>query len=473
MKIQIRNETARFVIFFLAVLVSRIPFLADGFGLDGDSWAVAISASRLHDQGLYEVSRLPGYPVHEWLASLAISGGAFYENLLTALFSAIACLFFALTLKILRFRYVFLAASALAAVPVFYIHSTTTIDYNFALAFVMISLFFTVKDKCVWAGIFLGFAIGCRITSGAMVVPFSIMLLQADGLRANLIRILKITGLAVITGALIYLPVYLEYGSAFLTYYDVPYPPIPKVLYKLSIETWGTVGLLGLIISVGLLFLPDRITRKKFLFPRSVNEKYVVAWLVAIDLYIIAFLKLPMESGYLIPIIPFILLVMGKYLYTRAFSFLAISLIASPFVCTISPAERLDAATPSAASFAFRSSGENLEFDFLKGPVFSYKSRRQNGIRFSERILQSTDTVAQLSVLVSGRWYNELYYLSGDPDTLGVELESYLTEAAAVHYYAKGYRIYYLPKQEYYNRIMKGVDLSVYGAVPYLDEKKF
>src|SRR6185295_14911606 len=175
-----------------------------------------------------------------------------------------------------------------------------------------------------------------------------------------------------------------RYGFSFFSYYDVPYPSIPKVLYKFFIETWGVLGFTGLIIATGLLFLPDRITARKYLFPRSVNEKYIVAWLVAIDLYIIAFLKLPMESGYLIPIIPFVILLFAKYLYNKAFTFFCIILIAAPFFCNISPVERKDAPTSSSLAVNFKSAGEDLVFDPLKGPVIAYQSRRENGLKYTE-----------------------------------------------------------------------------------------
>ncbi|HRI41385.1 MAG TPA: hypothetical protein PLW54_06860, partial [Bacteroidia bacterium] len=130
---QFSNDRLKYFLFFLAVLLSRLPFISDGYGLDGDSWAVALTARNIHDTGSYEASRLPGYPVQELLSALLINGGATALNLLVAMVSAAGILFFALSLKVLRFRHPLLAAAALAAVPVIYIHSTTTIDYTIAL----------------------------------------------------------------------------------------------------------------------------------------------------------------------------------------------------------------------------------------------------------------------------------------------------------------------------------------------------
>ncbi len=459
--------------FVLLVFLSRLPFLSAGYGLDGDSWAVAITALKLHETGNYIVSRLPGYPVQEWLTSLVIGGGPFAVNCLTAVVSTIGFLFFVLTLRALRFRSIYLAGFALAAVPILYIHSTTAIDYNFALAFILIALFFVIKDNPLLAGIFLGLAIGSRITSGAMLIPFAIMLTKSMSVRGNVMRILRLTIPALLIGALVFIPVFLQYSWGFFTYYDVPYPSIPKVLYKFSLEVWGVLGFAALIISTVLLFLPVRESAQKYLFPRSVNERFVIAWLVAVDLYIIAFLKLPMESGYLIPIIPFVLLIFGKYLYQRAFHFLCICLILSPFLFTISPSERFDATSPSPLSFHFSSGGEDLVFDVLKGPVLSYDSRRRNGMEFCENVLAMTDTVSRKSVIVAGRWYNQLVAENKDTTRKNVVFRSYLDEETVVKYFAKGTLIYYMPRQDYYNQVMRGVDLEVYGAIPFIRETRY
>ena len=468
MSIKIKRELWQYVFLVVFVLVSRLPFITNGFGLDGDAWSVAIYAQHLHQTGEYIASRLPGYPVHEFLCSLFVSYGYVGLNLISAIFSAIAVLFFALSLKLLRFRHIFLAAVAFATVPIFYIHSCTTIDYVIAIAFILAGMYFLLKNRIITAGIFIGLAIGTRITSGAMLVPFSILLIEFDGFKNNRNRILRLIIPAILTGIILFIPVLQKYGLGFFTYYNIPYPSVAKVLYKFFIEVWGVIGLLGLIISTALFFFPDHISAKKFLFPRSVNEKFVVSWLVSIDLYIIAFLKLPMESGYLIPIIPFVILIFGKYLYDKAFVFLCVMLIASSFACTISPKDRFDAVTPSVASVVFHAGGEELIFDILKGPVISYNKRRENGINFVVHLLSSTDTLKNKSVIVAGRWYNQMVVQCGDTSKLNFTLRSYLTEDDAVFFYAKGYVIYYLPKQDYYNKVMRNVDLDIYGALPYI-----
>jgi hypothetical protein len=133
----------------LFVILTRIPFIGNdnGYGLDGDAWSVAITAKNIHSTGIYEASRLPGFPVHEYLSSFFVNYGPFGLNLLSAVFSAIAVLFFALSLRLLRFKHVILAAVTFAMIPVFYIQSTTSIDYVIALGFIMTAMYFLFRNK--------------------------------------------------------------------------------------------------------------------------------------------------------------------------------------------------------------------------------------------------------------------------------------------------------------------------------------
>jgi hypothetical protein len=58
-----------FITLFLIVLLSRIPFLYAGYGIEEDSWGIALAAFHTHLSGIYEPSRLPGHPVQELVYS--------------------------------------------------------------------------------------------------------------------------------------------------------------------------------------------------------------------------------------------------------------------------------------------------------------------------------------------------------------------------------------------------------------------
>ena len=476
-----KSYSFKFWLFAFAIFLTRLPFLSSGYGLDEDSWSVAMTAKDIAATGQVEVSRFPGYPVQEFICSLFYNGYPFRLNLLTAVISTIGFLFFAMTLRVWKFKHIFLAAAALAFTRVVYINSTTTIDYLWALAFLLISLYYVARNKLFVAGIFLGVAVGCRITSGAMIIPYSIMMMQTDGLKKNIVRIFKLAFPAVVVGCLLYLPIYLKYGWQFFSYYDIFYPSIFKVLYKFFAEVWGVIGLIGLITAIVFLFSSSKNKTRKYLFPRSINEKYVIAWLIAIDIYIILFLRFPVESGYLIPIVPFTIFIFGKYLYDRAFKFFAITLILSSFIFSINPADRDDAATPSPVSFVMKAGGENLNFD-VNGSIFTYESRRKNGLKFTDKILKSLDTLKSRSLIVAGIWYDQIALKRSEASVASfntglygkppVEFRYYITQDSLLYYIGKGYSICYLPRQDINNLLIRKVNIAFYGAEPYVASEK-
>jgi len=200
-----------------------------------------------------------------------------------------------------------------------------------------------------------------------------------------------------------------------------------------------------------------------------VNEKYVVSWLVAIDLYIIAFIKLPMEAGYLIPIIPFVILLFGKYLYDRAFTFFTIMLIISPLIASITPVNRNDAPVQSPVAVNFQVAGEDLIFDPLLGPVFAYQSRREKAMEFTSRVLESADTIQKKTLIISGRWYTQLVVRQGDVTKKTVEFIDYIDSARLLEFIEDGYRLYYLPRQDHYNFLKYRVDMKAFGALPFME----
>lgn len=459
------SNATRNIAFFAAVLLSRVPFIFEGYGLDGDAWGVALTAIRLKFTGAYEVSRFPGYPVQEFLSALAVTEQYFTLNLLTAVVSSAGVLFFVLALKEMRFRAPYLAGAAFAAVPVFYVNSTLPLDYTYALTF-QLAAFYLITLRRWWAaGVVMGLAIGTRITAAVVLVPFIVMLFSADGLRSNLIRLLRFMLPAFIVGVVCFFPVYRVYGWEFLTYYDVPYPSLSRVLYKFFVEVWGIPGMVGIGLGILFLLLPRGANRAEYLFPRTVGLQYVTAWIIAIDLYIIAFVKLPMEAGYLLPIVPFVLLLLGKYLVRPAFVTVCLLILVSPFFFSLSPADRRDAENPSPASWHFHAGGEELVLDMLKGPVTAFESRRANAMRYGQDVLARMDSLSHPSAVICGQWYNQLLAMNKSGSRGKIALLPHVGEKEILRQYRSGKYLYYLYRQDFLNQAVKGADPSHYGAV--------
>ena len=381
-------------LFFLsaAVFISRIPFLRAGFGAEEDSWLLALTAKNIALSGEYEMSRAPAHPLQEIIYSWFYNGGlnAFSTNLLSAAGSVITSLFFALSLKNIGFRHYIFAAFAFAFTPVVFISSVYTIDYMPAMAFVMMSFYFITLPSKSWtiilAGIFLGIAIGFRLTSAIMLLPFCVLLLSIS--QGGWKKILVLGFSACIIGLLTYIPVIKTYGTSFFTFADqFPYPNFPKVLYKGTLGVFGFIGL-GAILFFKIKILIQRIRMKEKLIPDMLPKNIFYASCTAIILYIFSYLRLPQKSAYLIPLIPFVILLSGYYLSGRAFKIFCVLLTMSSFLFSINLTDSLRGSKHSPLAVKFTAAGQEIFIDPLTGPIFSDYTKRLNKISYTEEVYQ-------------------------------------------------------------------------------------
>ena|SRR6218665_2396141 len=463
-----KNKYFPFLLLFLIVFVSRLPFLAAGYGVEEDSWGIALAAFHTKMTGIYEPSRFPGHPVQELIYSALWGAGPVIFNGLCAFFSALAAVFFALILQHFKFRYFFLAALAFAFVPVFYISSTYTIDFAWSEAFVLMSMYCMLKDKLVLSGIFLGLAVGCRVTCGVMLLPFLIIMWEGN-MKQDFLRILKIAVPMGVVALLAFLPVILQFGTSFFMYYDqFPYPPASKVFYKMIIGVWGIIGVVALAAMLLLAVLKKQKQERGSLFDVSLDKKVIIASVTLIILYCISYFRLPQKSGYMIPVIPFVILLAGYYLNAKNFKILSVALILSSFFCSINLTDKLRGAEYSALSFTWTVSGQELFFDPVSGPLFSDYSKRKQKINYTQEVIERSSAVASKTVVIAGWWYNEIMVtIIGQTANSLVIYEPYIDDQKMNDYISKGYAVTYLPEQNLYNDLMFKMDLTDQLSVPF------
>lgn len=442
-----------FILIFFIVFISRIPFLSAGHGAEEDSWGIVLAGAHTWLTGIYEPSRFPGHPVHEWIYSAFHMRAPLFYNLFSAFFSAVAVVFFALILKELKFRHFMLASLALAFTPVFYISSTYTIDFVWTIAFILISMYTLLKKQFLVCGIFLGLAIGCRITSGAMLLPFMIIFWQKNNLQNNIRNCLKI-GLPLAMVVIIsYLPLFKQFGLSFFMYYDqFPYPPLTKVFYKMIPGVFGFIGVLA--ISICMLYI--LMNRKKImqgeLFESKLPKGILVSSFVVVVLFIISYFRLPQKSGYMITVIPFMIILFGYYLNGKLFKLLCYALILSSFFCSINLTDKLRGSSYSFLAVEFKVSGQELFFDPLSGPVFSDYSKRKQKMNYVKEVATVAEQIDERTVVVAGWWYNEIMVgLFPDNTIRNVVFEPYINEQKIKKYISEGFVVKYLPEQNIYN----------------------
>lgn len=319
----------------LAVLVtlSRLPFLNAGYGENVDAWRVARAARHLAQTGSYEVSRFPGYPVHEITSSFFRSFGAVGLNGWSAAFSIAAVLAIWLIARRLRCRPSFLVALAFAATPVFYVNSVTAKDYVWAIAFALWAFYAALGGRSILCGLLLGLAVGCRITSGAMFIPLAMVLCGAVESKPPWKTLVPFAVCAGVTACLAFLPVWMRYGRGFFTFYENhDRPDLMTTWLRGSFEVWGAFGLAGLLILL-LVAISARFVLQSTERPSpAANRMALPALVTIIVVYLAAYFRLPDQAGYLIPIIPALLLLGSRFAPSPAVALACLCVLLAPWI---------------------------------------------------------------------------------------------------------------------------------------------
>src|SRR5579863_8325963 len=232
----------------VAVLMTRLPWIGSGYGSDPDGYRVVIAARQIARSGAYEASRLPGFPVYEYLTALSAWSAPWVSNAVTALFSVASFVLFAVIAREFGVRRYLLLALAFAMTPVVYLSSCCTIDYMPALAGQLAATYAVLRRRPLLAGVLLGLGVGCRITAGALALPLCLWVVLSSA-RADAIRQCLRFGVALLlTAGLCFVPVLRRYGIHFFSFADNPwYPPLDVVFERALPLVWGALGLLALL----------------------------------------------------------------------------------------------------------------------------------------------------------------------------------------------------------------------------------
>lgn len=446
-----------FVIVIVLVLLSRLPFLGAGYGTDPDAWALADAARRIATTGEYVASRLPGYPIPEFVCSLLWKGGPLALNGMTALLSAAASAFFMAVLRRLESKDALPATLAFALTPVVFINSVNSMDYAWALMFILASYYCLLLNRPLAAGLLLGLAVGCRLTSGLMLVSFIVSIYWSRTDQRKHRSALTCVLAACLVSTLAYWPVLHRHGWAFLTFYEMPdYPNLILVLSRASLRIWGFIGLT--VITGALLFRIFRRPREDASSIPTTSRPMIVAVLVLL-LFGLAYLRLPLEAAYLIPAVPFFIVLLGHILSRRTFRLICWSLCLSPFICYLGRGPSVP--WPVYSSYAYYlGTGENsVVLDPFKGSILHDYSDRVYGMKYVDALLSKAESLPPSSVVIVGYWLPQLRVRLADNPSL-LRRFVYLPNPEDLNRYrTEGLAIYCLTDMLEYCREVKGFNL--------------
>jgi hypothetical protein len=435
------------VLILLIVVASRLPFIDAGYGPEEDAWGLKLTADNIARTGVYEVSRLPGHPFQEIIYSKISQHGFYLMNWITVLISAAGVVFFYLLLLKLNVHNAFFASVTFAFVPVIYINSMNVMDYMWALSLIIASFYFLISGKLPVAGILLGCAVGCRITSGAMALPFIVYLYDK-----NVQGYVKKTALFIfpfiITSVVCFYPVFTQYDAGFFTYYQhFPIPSALKNIYKGTIAVWGVTGL------IALMFFFFNILKKIFTRGKNniaSNNRIVAVCLIILVVYGIAFIKLPLKAAFMMPLIPFALIVVALYINRSASIILMLCMIFSSLFAGINLNDSRRGNEPTKFSWSRSVSGQQISFDLLKGPVIADYEKQKHMVAYAKDVINKSNDIQRPSVVIAGWYLNFIKVLDKHPIS-NIQYVYYIDEKELQNDIAKKYAVYYLADQNRYN----------------------
>jgi hypothetical protein len=376
-------------------LCVRIPWLNLGYGTDPDAWRVALSAEHLLSNGEYLPSRLPGYPLHEFATVPLIRAGWVWTNLSTALISLVGVYVFARIVGELNLRGRGVLTLTFAFAPLLWINSVSTIDYMWALTFILASYWLAIRERSALSGVAMGLAVGFRLTSGAVALPLGFLLWKAKGRRDVVLFALAVA----IVSAVAYSPVLATYGLRMFNFYDASVT-WRAVLNRLGKDALGVVGALGVLAGLALS------ARNLRSLPADLRrDTHVQVWVAVIVLYFVSFARLPHEIGYLIPIFPFGLFLLSRYLRQGVLVAVAASIILAGFVDITSPGDTLNRDTFVDARIG-------------PGMLFSDLDTLQDQMDFADEVRDYD--VPPHSVVLTGFIFPEFAMLNKDRLKLGI-----------------------------------------------------
>lgn len=298
------------------IVLTRLPWLGQGYGADADAWRAVQAGAHLFDTGTYIPSRPPGYPLPEYF--LAFCHGLGWDTPLAmtwvsaVLSGCVGALMFAISAGAGHVRSS-AAALALAMTPAIFVASITVMDYLWGMAFFLIATLLMRQQKPLTAAVFLGLAAACRPTYAAGVVPLALLFVHGDlGRLRSLLTWRSLCVFALLSGAVtlaLFIPVIQAIG------WRVFHTPAPgggrwlAFALNLSINLFGLIGVPVVVVAV-----LDSLRMRRSCAPLTAVDRGMLAWSVSlIVLYGLLFVRLPDEAMYLAPA-----LLGGYWLIARA-----------------------------------------------------------------------------------------------------------------------------------------------------------
>ena len=283
-----------------------LPLVFAGPGSDPDSVRELHSGTTLFWQHRYVLSRPPGYFPYEALCGVLYAfGGAIATNFATVAMSLVLLDSFLRICAHFEVPHRYLLAATMAIHPVYWASSTSTIDFIWALGCFFLGFRLLLNYRYLGAAMMLGLSVGIRLSSVLLAGPLLIGELIE---RPRDAKLWAAAALATAIGATLYLPEFVATGNSFgfLTYYLGAWSltdHLGRFIYK-NIYFWG------LPAAIFFLAVSPMLMRELAGCARKFSGIIVLSASIVI-IFEALFLKIPVQRAYLLPMLPFALILVG------------------------------------------------------------------------------------------------------------------------------------------------------------------
>ena len=292
-----------------------LPLVFLGYSSDSDSYSVVRTGQYFVQTLDYLPSRLPGYFVHEvFVFFLNLIGGSIACNLGTLGMTLLMLGAFEDICTRLNVPSKNLLTLTLAIHPFVWANAAATIDYLWALGFAFFGISLLLRKRNLAAAITLGLAIGSRLSTVLLITfVFAYLLWKQKGNRKQLVLCGFFTALI---AAILYLPAldFLEWDISRWLILSTGDPNLWTFSLRLgrfgykNLMFWSLPAIIWMIVIVIFTFSHSRNQVKSW------GDGVVGLSLLIILCYEILFYQAPIEMEYLLPTLPFVLIVFGKAL---------------------------------------------------------------------------------------------------------------------------------------------------------------
>lgn len=316
----------REIMIVIIVLLSRLPFIFNSLGIDLDAWREVYTGKILHEDHIYNVSRFPGYPFPEFLYSLVYYQPYWVINLLSVVFTAGCCLYFFKILNFLTIKLAFLMAIVFPFVPIIYLSSTTAMEYNWSLFFLLGSVYYLLKKNLWLSALLCGLMVSTRFNNIIFLPAFTFLLYSFSG--KDIKKVLQFSVLAFLSICFFFLPVILKYGMGFFQSYGDSEVSLGSLLSLATLYIYGALGMLAIILGLIIQLFTGGYRELK-----NVSKNHFVIFSILMIVFnLVFFIRYPLEAGYLIPSVPFVLILLYYILNETLMKSVLFVLFLSPFL---------------------------------------------------------------------------------------------------------------------------------------------